>query len=161
MADIGIRRPADLDKYFHEYKKYDFIQKFTELIVLAAYVGFYFDERGDGPFEKPVEWKYFDDTERNALYLLAIAHTAKVGGKAEPDIVSSEKRKEMFEIIERYAHGGLKTMSQQGVFSGSSKEAFGNALASFVRNALVRVDEKPIEAKTRSLLDELRQLRGD
>ena len=159
MADIGIRRPQEFETIFKNLKDFDIASRFTEIVVLAAYVGFSADRTGDGPFgHVPVEWQYFSPDERHRLYLLAIADTVRGAQEANPEIVSEENLPAMFKIIERYMHGGLLEMREKGVFQVPTAEGYGHGLATFTLEAM-NCTEKGDEIRVEDLLRDLAALR--
>src|SRR5690242_1823146 len=125
MADIGIRRPVEFEDVFKNLKTYGIADRFTEVVVFAAYVGFHFERTGDGPFEHPVEWQYFSPDEKHRLYVLAIAGTIRAGGRPDPEVLGEDRLGEMFKGVERWAHGGLLEMRDNGVFQTPGPEGYG------------------------------------
>lgn len=155
MADIGIKRPVEFEQIFLDFKEWHLIDRFTELVVLSAYVGFYFEREGNGPGHNAVQWQYFTPEEKNRLFALVIAHSIKKGA-VEPELISPQRRKDMFAIVERYVHGGLLQMREQGAFSQLSKIGYGSGLATFIHRTL----EEPCageELKVQDLLRDLQQ----
>ncbi|MHA7630833.1 hypothetical protein [Corallococcus sp. M7] len=158
MADVGIRRPLEFEQVFQNLKKFGIAERFTEVVVLAAYAGFHSDRTADGPFEHPVEWQYFTPDERHRLYVLAIAHTVRKEGKAIPDIIGEQNLPQMFKVLERYVHGGLLEMRDKGVFQTPAPEGYGHGLAVFTLEAL-RGIEKSEEIRVEDLLRDLEAYR--
>ena len=161
MADMGIRRPEEFEGVFERLrypspKGFGIAEKFTEIIVLAAFVGFHFDRDGKGPFHRnPVEWKNFSTEEKNRLFVLAVAQTMRSDGKPDPGILSRERQPELFKLIEKLAHGGLLEMRDNGVFSDHTEEGYGQGLTNFVQEALTDAETDKTRISVEDLLRDL------
>ncbi|HZU97841.1 MAG TPA: hypothetical protein VFF73_14160 [Planctomycetota bacterium] len=161
MADVGIRRPVEFESVFEKLKEnppkgFALAEKLTEIVVFAAYVGFHFKRTGNGPYHRPVEWKYFSADEKNRLFVLAIAHTKRAEGKASPNILSKDRQQEMFKLLEQYVHGGLLELREKNVFSTPTEEGYGQGLATFVKRALEEDEDDTGEIRVQDLLRDLR-----
>lgn len=161
MAEAGIRRPEEFEEVFRRFREEKLIERFTELVVLSAFVGFWAERTGDGPFHHPVEWSYFSADEKHGIYMLAIAHTQRSRGVPDPKILDVSRQKELFETMEHYVHGGMIKMREVGVFTLPTREAYGHRLADFVLKAMQAKETPQGEVSLRDLLANLRELEGE
>lgn len=160
MTDIGIKRPVEFEHVFLKFKELRLIERFTELVVLSAFVGFYADRVEGGPGHNPVQWQYFTQEEKSRLFALTIAHTIRCG-RVDPSLISAPKRKDMFMVVEQYVHGGLLEMKDHGVLSDPSRVGYGSGLASFVQRALNDAAGPSAELQVQDLLRDLMRFDAD